>query len=504
MHVEPQVEIESSRRLHPFFRDLSVSLAAQVGVALSGLLLYRLLAIHQGTNGFASYSLVKQAAAFLFPVVTIGCLTGLPRYLALPREEGDPAPAGYALAAALLMGGATAIVAVLALVLREPTAELLFGGSEREELVPALAALMSAVTLFYVGHGYYRGLLRLRVAALLQVVGFALIPPIAVLALPDASIDELILVIAAVTAAIALAVVARPLLTGLLYPRRSGVPAALRSLWSYGPRRVPGEAAQLAMMVLTPILVAHVGSLRDVAYITAGQAVLGMLSLAVIPLGLILLPTLTKLWEEDRERASEYVGELAAFSCHVALFASLQTVIFADVAVRLWLGEGFDDATALVRVTVAPAAQYVVYIMLKATLDAVAVKAYNSRNSLIGFAVLAVLAALFLELDVARPAMCVAWAFAAALSTVGVLTFLTVHRHFGVARAGYALPLVLPLTVLTGAVALAARPLIEDGPAPLVLLGVAELILGAAFFGTLFRRGVGWTKLLASRLFQHG
>ena len=217
------------------------------------------------------------------------------------------------------------------------------------------------------------------------------------------------------------------------------------------------------MMVLVPILVAHVGSLRDVAYITAGQAVLGMLALAVIPLGLILLPSLTKMWEEDRERATAYVGELAAFACHVALFASLQTVIFADLAVRLWLGEGFDDATSLVRVTVAPAALFVVYIMLKATLDAVAVKSYNSRNSLIGFAVLAVLAALFLALDVAEPAMCVALAFAAALSTVGVLTFLTVHRYFGVARAGYALPLVIPLTVLTGALALAARPLVQDG-----------------------------------------
>ena len=90
MRVEPQDEAQSSRRVHPFLRDLSVTLAAQVGVALSGLLLYRLLAIHKGTDGFASYSLVKQAAGFLFPVVTVGLVGGLPRYLALPREERSP------------------------------------------------------------------------------------------------------------------------------------------------------------------------------------------------------------------------------------------------------------------------------------------------------------------------------------------------------------------------------------------------------------------------------
>ena len=40
-----------------------------------------------------------------------------------------------------------------------------------------------------------------------------------------------------------------------------------------------------------------------------------------------------------------------------------------------------------------PAALFVVYIMLRATLDAVAVKSYNWRNNLIAFAVLAVVAA---------------------------------------------------------------------------------------------------------------
>ena len=65
---------------------------------------------------------------------------------------------------------------------------------------------------------------------------------------------------------------------------------------------MPGELAQLGLFVLVPVLAAHVGTLTDVAYITAGQQVLSMLSLAVLPLGLILLPSLAKMWEEDRER----------------------------------------------------------------------------------------------------------------------------------------------------------------------------------------------------------
>ena len=57
VRVEPQDKAQSSRRVHPFLRDLSVTLSSQVRMALGGLLLYRLLAIHKGTDGFASYSL---------------------------------------------------------------------------------------------------------------------------------------------------------------------------------------------------------------------------------------------------------------------------------------------------------------------------------------------------------------------------------------------------------------------------------------------------------------
>jgi len=140
--------------------------------------------------------------------------------------------------------------------------------------------------------------------------------------------------------------------------------------------------------------------------------------------------------------------------------------------------------------------------MLRATLDAVAVKSYNSRNNLIAFAVLAVVAAVMLGLDVARPVMCVAWAFAAGVATQGILTFLTVHRLFGLRAGGYDLALAVPLAALTAALGFAARPLIDGSPAALVLLLALELVLTAIFFGVLFRRRVPWTRMLAEQLFR--
>ena len=492
------------RRLHPFFRDVGITLLAQVAFAALSLLLYRLLAERAGTDGFASYSLVKQSVGFIFPIVTVGLMGGLPRYLSLPAEDGSPRPEAYLLAAVGICGGATLAAAALALVAPGATAELFFGSSSRENLVGPFVGLLAATTVFQLAYGYLRGLLRIGAASLLQVGAFALPPPLIVLAFSGEPVDTLIAYIAVALALLSLLVVVPPLARSLAGHRRARTRAAGASLWNYGYRRVPGELAQLALFVLVPVLGAHVASLTDVAYLSAGQQVLSVLSLAVLPLGLVLLPSLTRLWASDRERASGFVGQLAALAAHFAIFLSLQAVIYADIGVRIWLGSNFDDAGSVVTVTVTPAALFVVYLMLRSTLDAVEVRSFNSRNNLIALAVFGAVAAGFLALDVASPVFCVAWAFSAGVTTQGALTFLTVHRFFGLSLSAYMLQVALPLGLLTGALGLAARPLVEDSGAELALLIALQLVLGALYFGVLVQRRAGWVVLLRERLFQRG
>jgi O-antigen/teichoic acid export membrane protein len=247
-----------------------------------------------------------------------------------------------------------------------------------------------------------------------------------------------------------------------------------------------------------------VATLTDVAYLSAGQQVLSMISLAVVPLGLVLLPSLARLWEIDRERATRYIAQLASFAVHVAIFLSVQAILYADMAVRIWLGSNFDDAGSVVRITVAPAALFAVYLMLRSVLDAVEVRSFNSRNNLIALAIFATVATVLLALDVIDPVFAVAWAFCAGVTAQGALTLLTVHRFFGLAVSDYLLGVAVPLGLLTGALGLAARPVIDGSGAELVLLLALELVLAALYFGTLVRRGAGWVVLLRERFLRRG
>lgn len=475
---------------------------AQVIFALLSLLLYRLLAEETGKDGFGSYALVKQSVAFAYPIVMVGLVAGLPRYLARPSDQPAPTAEAYLLAALAICGGATASVALLAVAFPEATAELVFGSSSRAELVPPFSALLAASSLFYLVYGYFRGQLRMRLASALQVGAFALPPPLIVLAFRDEPIAALIALMALSLALASLCAICAPLVRAFKSENRRWTGEAAAVLWRYGPRRVPGDVAQIAVFVLVPLLGAHLGSLNDVANLTAGQQIFAVLSLAIQPLGLVLLPSLSRLMASDRERAANYVGQLAGFAAHVAIFLSFQTVIYADIAVTIWLGSAFEDAASVVRVTVAPAALYVVYLMLRSSLDAAAVRSYNSRNNVIALAVFGAVAALLLSLDATEPVLCVAWAFAAGATTQGVLAFVSVHRLFGLKISDYDLSLAAPLGLATGALGLAARPLVADSGVQLPLLLALELTLALGYFGLLVRSRPGWVALLRERFFE--
>ena len=498
----PSTQAASGRQVHPFFQDMGVTVLAQVAFALLSLALYRLLAEKTGTAGFASYSLVKQSIGFLFPVVMVGLVSGLPRYLALPADERGPSSGAYLLAGLGICIATTALVGVVALAIPDFVAGLFFGSSARTDLVAPFVALLAGTTVFYLAWGYFRGLMRVRRASALQVGAFALPPPLIVVIFSGEPIATLIALMALALAIISLLALGPSLMRSLERAPRRETPAAAGVLFNYGHRRVPGDLAQVALFVLVPVLGAHVGSLTDVAYLSAGQQVLAVLSLAVIPIGLVLLPSLARLWATDRERAAAYVAQLASFAAHSAIFLSAQAVIFADIAVSIWLGSSFDDAGSVVTVTVTPAALFVVYLLLRSSLDAVAVRSYNSRNNLAALAVFGAVAAGFLALDVTSPVFCVAWAFSAGVATQGALTFFTVHRIFDLRVSAYMLQAAVPLGLLTGALGLAARPLVESSGAELPVLLALELVLAAIYFGVLVRLRAGWVVLLAERFFE--
>jgi O-antigen/teichoic acid export membrane protein len=266
---------------------------------------------------------------------------------------------------------------------------------------------------------------------------------------------------------------------------------------------VPGDLAAVGLWAVTPIVAAHFVSFREVAYLGTGMQVLNIVAMAFQPIGLIFLPMMTRLWVADRERARWYASQLSAAAVHLALFATPQILLFADVAVRAWLGPSFAQAGSVIRLTVFPVAFYICSIILRSPLDAASVTAYNSRNRLWGLAVAATMGAILLTLGVGDPIDSIALSFAAALTSVGVLTFLTARRIYDIPSSAWASPTALVLAAASAGVAAFVRLVVVGSHASLpglVLVLFLELGLAAGFVLGLDRSGVEWPAELRRRL----
>lgn len=480
-------------------RALGLTLATQIVVGIATVLLYRLVAVRAGTEGFATFALVKQGVTLLVPVVTLGFMGGLPRYIALRTGPSSPPAEAYLTAAGGICGGVALATAALLLLVPSPIAAVFFGDPEATTIVPAFSALLVATAAFWVAYGYFRGQLQVGRANALHIVGIGLLPALLALLLPDVHIPTLVLLMAVGLGGLSLAAIVIPLVRAL---RVAGglVRVAGQSLVNYGARRVSGDIAQVGLFALVPVLAAHVASLREVAYLAAGLQIVAMLAVALTPLGVVLLPALARRWSEDREATSQQVAKIAGMATHVGLFAAGQAVLFADVVVPIWLGTEFEEAGEVVRIIVLPVPLFAFYMIMRSALDAAWVRSYNSRSNISALAAFVAVAGLSLSLDVVRPVFCVAWAFAVGVTIQGLLTFVWVHRLFRLRWADYALRAATPLALVVAALGLAARPLVESGPAPLLLLIAIQVGLATIYFGGLARHNVAWIGLLRRRL----
>ena len=153
-------------------------------------------------------------------------------------------------------------------------------------------------------------------------------------------------------------------------------------------------------------------------------AVLGMIGSFFTPFGLVLLPNASRMVARGEvQRLRRNVGRLLAVGTVITSLGVGLLILIAPALVTWYLGPEFRAAAGVVRVIGLGAVPYVVYLLLRAALDAVTVTALNARNLLVGLAVFVILAA-------ALPTTAgAAWALVAGLSVTGVLTVWdTFHR----------------------------------------------------------------------------
>ena len=399
--------------------QLAWTMLTELGVTIAGILLLKLAASLLGVVGFGEYALSRRAVGLLYLPLVMGLGIAAPRYIAIARSG---AVAGYSeghFAIATLTAGLLPPLAIAALLnLMPATASLiLFGTTELARLVPPSTIALAGMAVHGMVYAIYRGRSEMQFANTMQLVNLGVVP---LAAFGLVSHDAAAILRAT---GIGWLVVSLVGMLHVLYRERAGLSGFretkehLSILLRFGLPRVPGEFALVGLFAIPALIAVRAHGVAVAGQFSAALSVLTMASGAFAPVGLVVLP---------RASAQAAAGDMAGVRRLVVrllaggILLAVAGVTFGEVIIppfiQWYFGADFLPAIPVFRICLLGAIPYAVYILMRSILDAIDVKAVNSRNLILS------LAAVVLLSLVNRSIIWMSWSLVAALTLLGALT----------------------------------------------------------------------------------
>ena len=399
--------------------QLAWTMVTELLVTIAGILVLKFAAALLGPVGFGEYSLSRRAVGMLYLPLVMGLGVAAPRYIAIARAGAMSGYTESAFATATLTAGLLPPLTIILLLNIAPPigATILFGSSALAHMVPPASIALAGIALHGMVYAVYRGRSEMKFANTLQSIDLAIVPVLAFLISPNDAAAVLR------TTGVAWLVVSGIALLHVLYRERSdwrGL-ASMRQhlgvLLRFGLPRVPGEFALVGLFAIPALLAVRAHGVVAAGQFSAALSVLTMAAGSFAPVGLVVLP---------RASAQVATGDLAGLR-HLVLRILGGGILLAAVGViigellippfiRWYFGEAFLPAVPYFRAILLGAIPYAIYILMRSILDALDVRAVNSRNLVVTLAVVVILCL------VNRSLMWMSGSIVAALVLLGSLT----------------------------------------------------------------------------------
>jgi O-antigen/teichoic acid export membrane protein len=389
-------------------------------------------------------------------------------------------------------------LALLMVYCRGAFAQLMFGNHQETGLVMALALLLVGFAIHRVVYGYYRGLLEMERANLLELCNATLLPLAVILALfRTQPIGAMMFAVGGLMTVIG-AMFAIPIvghLRKLSQPRNIG--ARCKELMKFGIPRVPGDFGAAALTALGPMLAAHYMKIAKVSPLLLGLNMLMVTGYAAGPLGVVLLSKVSMMLGRNKHNELHARLRLLVVAVmEVSVFTCIQLAIFADVIVRVWVGPAFANEMGVIRMVLMAIPPYLFFVALRSTIDAATVKPANTTNVLVSLSVCLGLIGSWIALFHAHSLLvAIAGSLLASQVLLAILTARTFRRFYGLAIPWRRLMPSFAVAFVLGTVAFALHWL-HSGPVPAIEAIGAELTLTTIYLVVLGKRGSDWISYM--------
>jgi O-antigen/teichoic acid export membrane protein len=421
--------------------QLAWTLVTELLAMAAGIIVLKLAAQFLGAVGFGEYTISRRAVGLMYLPLVLGLGIAAPRYIAIARSGVLPGYNERSFAIATLIAGVAPALVVVALMNASPASAstILFGSAELESLVRPAAIALGGLTLHAMVYAVFRGRGDMRMANVLSLINNGIVPVAAFMTTAHRASAVLtatgIAWLVTSAAALALALITEP-----KSHSEQSVGAHARTLLRFGIPRVPGEFALVGLFALPALIALRKNGVVPAGQFSAGISLLSLVGGVFGPVGLVMLP------RASAQAAQGDLGGLRRVVLKMLGAGLLLAVIIVAIGelmippfVRWYFGEAFVPAIPVFRMCLLGAIPFVVYVLLRNILDALDVKAINSRNLIITLSLLLVLC--FIRPDI----MSMSLSLVVSLVVLGCLSLWETQVRLG--RSAISTPPTVPLTV---------------------------------------------------------
>jgi O-antigen/teichoic acid export membrane protein len=370
------------------------TVVTEITVTVAGILLLKLAASFLGPVGFGEYTLTRRAIGLMYLPLVLGLGIAAPRYIAIARTGTVAGFTESAFAIATLTAGLIPPLFVAFLLNLMPgfASTLLFGTSTLAKLVFPTSLALAGMSLHAMVYAVYRGRSEMGFANTMQFVNLGIVPVTAFL-VSTRTAPAVLTGTASLWIGVSLVALAH-----VLWRERKGwegtahMKSHLRTLLRFGLPRVPGDFAMVALFGIPAFIAVHAHGVVAAGQFSAALSVLTMASGAFAPVGLVVLPRASALAAAgDIPAVRHLVLRILAGGILLAGIGVLTGEILIPPFIRWYFGAAFVPAIPVFRACLLGAIPYAVYVLMRSILDALEVKALNSKNLIISLAVVVAL-----------------------------------------------------------------------------------------------------------------
>ncbi|MBS1548074.1 MAG: hypothetical protein JSU02_12005, partial [Bacteroidetes bacterium] len=351
------------------------------GLSMLGMVLTFRLAAQVDKQDVDIYVIVRRTVAFVFPVILMGAMVGLTRFVSMSSSLEQKR--GYLRGAFTWVLPMGIVAIVLSFLLAEPLAWTLFGTEASSSLVPPLALMIVGIAMHGVAYGYLRGKPAIGAANFVQLSVLALIPCTAFLVWTD---------MATVLWATGIGWVAVPLfsiLPSLLAPRKEKMRRERSELLRYGLPRVPGDVALGALLTVPGYVALRTYGLDVSGEVGFGATLLNLASAVFSPVALLLLPAAAgRLAAGDHAGLERNIGRLFRLVLLGSLAITMGFELLAKPLLLLYLGPTGEAYLPMARIIFIGALPFAFFNGMRSVLDAFFHTPRNGVNLIKAFGLL--------------------------------------------------------------------------------------------------------------------